>query len=441
MIAIDLMKVDRQVREAEGRRAKAERGLSRAPEGRDPFFRLRDVSSKSSFEELLDLPDDPLVEALRGWVGWLTIERVTWPDRIRSAEALHARTHRSRAFEGEWSPKELWRAMLGERESSSRRRAFASELERASDAGRAAARHGSERRREALRLLGRPIPGSGSIPRERIESVARQVLADLTSALGGASERPWEDAIVSALGRDATEGWPAALRPRWLADVFRGTELTAGLAIDVGELPEALGATSFARALGSYGRAVAEADLPRGMPFTIARAPGDPLLGARQALFAGLPAEAAFGRRVLGLGRSAARDQAHSVARALGLSLRFEALRALLSMALDEPPARASARAAEESAKALGAPLPEALFGTIPRLGPYDGEALLATLAGIRDRARLREEFDEDWFVNPRALEALRDEHHRPASTRVLDEEAVAASLDALRKELGASLA
>lgn len=232
------------------------------------------------------------------------------------------------------------------------------------------------------------------------------------------------------MGRDASLGWPPRLTVRWLADLFRGSGLTDGLAIDLGPIPAAIGATSFARALGQVGAAVSDASARRARSFSLARAPFDAHRARRAALFAGLAADKAFGARVLELNQGRARDQARAVARALLVSLRLDAARVLCRGALSDP--SGAGRFEERSAEALGCPLPQPLFGAVPRLSPGDAARFGGTLLGLRDRLAMVERFDEDWFRNPRAIELLRDEDSAPslrAITPAMLDEGLAALL------------
>ncbi len=447
VIGIDLLRLDRDVRAATKRVTKSSRALRRGDldEGAAPLSRLRHVSCKAGFIELSELPKDPLVEALREWVGALTLVRVLWDDTTDVADAWHATEHRSSRIESEWSAHDLMRAMLREHSSPEKRRLLATLLGEAASRTSDAVRVLAERRVEAIRLLGWPsaseFPPGCNISLSRIQGLARETLRLTEGVLPngvGRDGNAWEELLHDAQGRDAHDGWPAALRPRWLADLFGGTTLVHGLDLDVAELPEALGATSFCKALALFGEALVDADLPKDKAFAFARSPFDPLATSRATLFGMLPAEPAFAQVALGLGRAAARDQAQRVGRALARSLRVEALRVLLADVLLETRAKAGSLAEEESAVALGAPIPSNLVGLVPRLSWNDPARFLAILAGIRDRGRLREAFDEDWFENPRAHEALRSEHHQAAVAGAPSDQAPELGLAALRFELAA---
>jgi hypothetical protein len=91
----------------------------------------------------------------------------------------------------------------------------------------------------------------------------------------------------------------------------------------------------------------------------------------------------------------------------------------------------------EETAGALGAPIPGALAGVVPELEPGAALRIAGALLAARDRRDLVERFDEDWFRNPHAAEAIREQEAvLPASPR-----AGAAELEAGLEELLRALA
>jgi hypothetical protein len=273
-----------------------------------------------------------------------------------------------------------------------------------------AARILAERRAEAARLLGE---GARSFenpvdPAASLGSIAERVLAD--TAPFATPRNHWADALADGLARSAGEGWPARLRTRWLFDLFHRGPLLEGIRLDLGPLPAALGAASFARALAAFGGALADEDGPRSTPLAIARAPFDLRRERRAALFGGLAADPVFGVRALGLGRDRARDQARAVARAFVVTIRLDAARVLLADALLLPSRDRDARFEERTAAALGAPIPPALAGVVPRIRPRDATRLAGTLLAAADARSLMERFDEDWFLSPHAARAIREE-------------------------------
>ncbi|WP_437724631.1 hypothetical protein [Sorangium sp. So ce861] len=365
-----------------------------------------------------------LAAPLADWVYTLTLERVVWPDRVRLAGAWHAASLTIDLPEpARVSPREARLRLLAD-PTDAGRQTFAEVLARGSGAVADAARILVERRHEAARLLAEEGLRAIEIPCDPPDAAiaAAEALLHRTEAM---MERAptWYGALGRAVGRDAASGWPARLSPRWIEELFRATKLTEGLAIDLGPLPRPLGAASFARALARFGAALARVSA-RG-PFALAHAPFDLRRARRAALFGGLVADPVFCARALGLGRGRALDQARATARSLLLSLRLDAATvALVFRSGQDGGGHVLLRGArdrrdrfeEVTARALGAPIPGALAGVLPALDPGAAARLAGVLLAARDRRDLIERFDEDWFRNPRAAEALRDEDGAPRS-------------------------
>ena len=445
--------LDREIARASGRSRAARASLERGEAvDYDPLDDERRVSSRDTFLDLAPKPlpprepgqpidhaallrpsDDHRV-ALREWVFALTLDRVLWADSARLATASRAaaitidRTDLGRL---QLSPRELLHRVIAEPDPR-RRRLLTEVLEQGAFAVQDAARIYTERRAEAARRLPADLdrleipidplvvagaPATTPTRAEALEAVADAVLR-ATEQLAPRAERSWDEAVDLGVGRAQAEGWPARLGSRWIEGLFHATSLTEGLRLDLGPLPRALGASSFARALAAFGAALADADGPRGLPFTMASAPFDLRRARRSALFGSLVADPVFGRRMLGLGRDAARDQARGVARSFTVAVRFAAARALFRGLLSLPEGARAGRFEEITAAALGAPIPPALAGVVPRLAPADATALLGLLLGALDRRALVERFDEDWFRNPEAARAIREEDAAPAPFR-----------------------
>ncbi|WP_437647275.1 hypothetical protein [Sorangium sp. So ce362] len=400
----------------------------------DPFRR---VSARTTYLELtgktpglgaelgLASPASPaapdptgLAAPLADWVYLLTLERVVWADRVRLAAAWHAASLTIDLPEpARVSPHEARLRLLAD-PTDAGRKTFAEVLARGSGAVADAARVLVERRHEAARLLAEDGLRAIEIPCDPPGAAlgAAEALLYRTEPMLQ-PEPTWYGALGRAVGRDAASGWPARLSPRWIEELFRPTKLTEGLAIDLGPLPRPLGAASFARALARFGAALALAS-GRG-PFALAHAPFDLRRARRAALFGGLVADPVFCARALGLGQGRALDQARATARSLLLSLRLDAATvALVFHSGQDGDGHVLLRASrdrrdrfeEATARALGAPIPGALAGVVPALDPGAAARLAGALLAARDRRDLIERFDEDWFRNPRAAEALRDE-------------------------------
>lgn len=411
--------------------------------GDDPGQALaahRDVSCRDFYRDIGEAAErDPVARAARPWVAAMTLARVLTPDTSRLAEAMRAPTVLvERPVASRHSPREALALLLAEADTG-RRRELAAALAAGAEPVADAARILAERRVEAARLLDaataldqeRPLPPAATT------ALARRIL-DATDAMHPPAAH-WADALGRAMCREAAAGWPARLGARWLDEILAPLALTAGLALELPPLPKPLGAASFVRALRLFGRAVGEADVPRGAPLCVARAPRSVLAARRGALLASLPLDRVFSVRVLGLGRDAAKDHVRHLSRAALASLRLDAARVLLGDALLAPSARdRSDRFTETTAHAWGAALPPALLGVVPALGPDDATHLVASVLAARDRRRLVEEHDEDWFRSPRAGRTLRDEQQR---SEALEPAATADDLDAALGSLLADLA
>jgi hypothetical protein len=424
--------LDREVARAsadlDGARARLARGEVDVD---NPLEAHRRVSSRATLLDLAGL-GEPLAAPLRDWILSLTLERVLWPDTLRRARAWRApsitvaTTGIAALTE---SPREMLLRTLREADPA-RRRVFADALAGGAVAVQDAARILADRRVEAARQLGGDLgaleipvdlraaaPATGgpgpqgaddvAPPPASLAALAARLLADTAALVDRGSD--WAAALAAGVGGSLGEGWPARLGARWLFDLFRKGPLTEGLRPALPPLPAAIGAASFARALGAFGAALADADGPRGL-FARAWAPFDLRRARRSALFAGLAADPLFAGHALGLGRDRARDQARGVARALLVTLRLDAARVLCRGALSLPGGERASLLEEHTAAAIGVALPPSLAGVVPRLGPDDPMRLAGALLAARDRRALVDRFDDDWFRSPHAAHALREE-------------------------------
>lgn len=411
----DVWQLDRELmRLREAIALEAATGLV-SPGEPDPFdtklFWLHDELKES---------DDPVALGIASWLDALAEERAAWHDR-RELEAIWREGHRVPQIDDPITLAGLRKKLLCEPHAGLRgvyRRGFVASARRASDFAVAALVRRLEREGGAyLRVAGEG--GPLAVP------LAERLLAATDDFTEGVEPGLLEHARA-ALGTDASEGWPARLTARWLREIFAGSGLGEGLDVRLGALPEAWGAASFARALAGLGAAVSRAARPPSMPFSLHRRPRGHREHARRALFAAIIAEPTFASRSLGLGAGRVREHRRRVDLALCLSLRLDALRVLLTDALAQGEGVARDRIGELTDRHFGAAASPALLGVLPRFWPEDGAALVGEVVAARHRQRLVETHDEDWFRNPRAIEALRHEDERapePApSTEELDE-------------------
>ncbi len=436
----DIFELDRRVRHHAAELAPFSLLRSSGDRGDFPML-ARAVSSKTVYDDLSELGDDPLAVALRRWVGWLTIRRVTSADEQRVVERRAAAIHLAPVGTERLSVADLAREIAASKPDVLR---WFDALERATGGARDALVILAERRAEAARRLGVSDLGDVEhppVPRALVRTAAERVL-DVTEAAFGAEHAHGDATLVLAAGlaRDAGEGWPARLGERWLRELFRGP-LFDGTTLRLPPLPEALGAASFARALGTLGAEHARVDVGTGAAFCLSRAPADPIHAARAALFASLVLEPAFHRRKLGLGSARSVGEARKVARASLVWVRLVAARALAWQTLSGTTSWSdrSSTIAELFERALGGPLPRELVSVFPRLGPEAGAELLGLVLAPVSRESLRERFDEDWFDNPRAHEAIRHENQSTSLARVVDASALDAGGAAFARWVGST--
>jgi hypothetical protein len=421
----DLLSLDRDVAKAWKALARWRTKLARDPEAHadeDPIEPVRRAAGKSTWDALRGLTppaaEVPLRDALVPWVGVLTLARLGREDDVAWARA--AAKERAR-FAGDpprlVSWRQAWRGVVTARTTGDATQWLAA----AADVGEELASLGherAERRVEVARRLGLEHPWElcGVGPAPAIRAAARRWL-DATEDLARAT---WKDArgdeggaaavLQGALGREATEGWPAHLTRRWLEEGFAGA--LAGLTLELPPLPAALGAASFLRALGDLGFAARVAAAPAAMPFAVAREPGSRAAHRLGFVLAALPVEPEWQVRALGLGRRAALRQCRVLARTALLEARLDAARVLLAPEGGNVP---EDRFAELTERLFGAPLDARLRGAWP--GARDDEAarFVALVEAHPMTEELRNRFDVDWFRNPRAWAHVRAVSAAPA--------------------------
>jgi len=440
----DLVALDRDV-------ACAARGLHRwraalsadpdahAEEG--PLEGVRHVASKSTWDALGRLPiggaDAPLIAGLRRWVYALLQARLAHADEVawaRAAAAPYGLVEGENPRRVSW--REAWRdVVLARTPGEAQQR-----LEAAAEAGPHLAPIAvkiAERRAEVARRLQlahpwEPIVG---VPARDLRATASRFLeatGDVASSLRAEQRHVGAGAAAilhAAVAREAGQGWPGRLTPRWLSETFGSN--VAGVALELPVFPAAVGAASFARVLAAFGFALRVAMASRSMPFAIAQEPGFVAAHRLAFVFGALVADPDFYVRMLGAGRRTAQAQARALTRTTLMEARLHAARVLL--AADE--ALAPRELFEEvGALLFGMPLDPRLRGAWPRARDDEPARWVALLEAAALRENLRQRFDVDWFRNPRAWSDLRARGAEPAHQPV-DEVAVgAAGVDMLAR-------
>jgi hypothetical protein len=216
----------------------------------------------------------------------------------------------------------------------------------------------------------------------------------------------WLDAAL-AIGAD--RGWPAQLNPRTIQGLLGDGTWVEGLDLPTRGLPVRIAASSFARGLAELGAAIVEACAPKHEPFVVAHDPYGLYRHALGALCAQLTALADWQQDSLHLSHAQAKDQA----RVMLVSQLIDARTAALAVCLSDR-ARAGVVAVTEDfdplcQRALGFMLPSGLAAVVPRLRVDAGQRLVGQCLASRWMRDLVAQFDEDWYRNPRGIEAVRD--------------------------------
>jgi hypothetical protein len=403
----------------------------------DPFDGVRRVAAKSTWDPLGELQpsaaDEPLREALRRWVLALVRARVGGADEVAWArEAAEPRGHYDGPQPRSVSWLEAWRGVAFARSAAE----VSLWLSAAADMAPSLAslhRRAAARRVEVSRRMGLAHPWERLVPCS--PSALRASASRLLERTDDLSRSIWRESLEDdptapavlhvAVAREAGHGWPARLTPRWLEETFGA--YTRGLTVDLPALPQAVGASSFALALAMFGFAVRVAWADTAMPFALAREPAFAAAHRFAFVVGALAADPEFQVRVLGIGRRSAGAQARVLARTSLFEARLAAARILLGD--DVGPARDVFD--DVTARLFGAPLDARFHGAWPLAGVDEPGRWLGLLQATGLRRALRDEFDTDWFRNPRAWTHLRSTGAMPAHEPV-EETSLEACGDAL---------
>jgi len=421
----DLAALDRDVARAVEQVERWREDLGGNPENRrthDPFEGVRRASAKSTRDALGDFgpstADIPWRDALMQWVATLLQTRLGLADDLERAREIAVARGRFNGVPARLvSWREAWRGIVAARTTGEAGRW----LDAACEAGSGLAalgRKSATRRLEVARRMGFAHPWEIGVPLSHgvLRSAAMRLL-DVTEDLSIAVRREMgPDAtdvaavLHHATARDAGDGWPARLSPRWLEEMFGA--LASGLPIRLGPLAPALGASSFARALYAFGFAVRMGATPSTLAFALARDPASVAAHRQGFVFASLPSDVAFQRQELGLGRRVAAAQARLLARTALLDVRIQASRILLG---DDSAFAPTDLHDEIGVRLFGVRLDRRLRGAWPLARDDEPGRLVALLQAPSFREALRNRFDVDWFRNPAAWAHLRAQGAAPA--------------------------
>jgi hypothetical protein len=348
---------------------------------------------------------DPLARPFREWLGFLLLEHDTIGSRRRVAAALRQERHRVDEPErAELSLYELRRAALVH---APLRRAWLRAYETRTNALQHARFEYWERRTERAPLFHVVLARDAELFRKLVA----QGLAQTAEAYADFGVRELSSYIELGLGHDAPGLYPKRLSARGLGELFREGNWLGGLEPTAPALPEMLAPASLLQSLWRFGETLHDAATSRrrDRPFVV----GNDVRGLRRAefgaLFALLPLSPSFAMRRLELSRSRVSDHSRALRRVVLLGLRSAAIRAELRLA--EPGGAGQYRRTftEFVPEALNFELDPNAAGAffVDEAAP---ERLFGLLAAFGKTQALTEEYDEDWFRNPRAVEALRAE-------------------------------
>ncbi len=237
----------------------------------------------------------------------------------------------------------------------------------------------------------------------------------------------WVDLLAVRRAAEIAEGWPASLTGRWFAELARGTELVAGLNVDVRvdggrlaptadhaglHLAPPTGAWTFARALHALGAALRLFGRDAKVPFAPHAPPHDRRALVLGEAFGGLPSTPVFHARARGVAKAKADLAARRLATTRLLERRHLALRVRLAPELAKG-RRYFLDAFDDLAPRVLGDVPRALaafLGAPGPTGPADDAARFKSFAeGDALGRRMVELFDVDWWRNPKAASFIRE--------------------------------
>lgn len=372
----------------------------------NPWTGHRRASCRDTLLALRELPHAlPNVATLTRWVSQLTVARVTWEDESQWGKTLHSPEHMIPPFGSErWSIQGLVNEAVFAT-SQPRRSVAIDELARRGTKASHAALYWIARRNAAWEELGES--GESNLASEySVDSL----VDDVMTATQGLAEHwlghadTWQDSVHAQLAMQATEGWPSRLTTQWLTSLFNDLRFLHGLRIRHEPLPQPTNGAQFLRAMHGLGlsihdalRAQARAD----------RSPATSRRDAAGALFGLLLCHPPFLRRRLRLGTDSANRQGEHLARTALGRLRLWAVQAKMSCSTHVDEARTNFETV--ASHALCIPIRPELAGLMLSPRPGSTSRLVGAMDAAFAHANFVENYDEDWFDNPRAHEPLRE--------------------------------
>jgi len=413
-LSVELGRIDERIRAAR---------LSGRERGADPFS-FREFPGKSTLEAVQELPDyDPLRPALIRYIVRLTDERIhqPWQDEDRR---LQGTKHPVREpVEDALNLVEIRSAALGA--DANLADSWWRSYQRAE---RALSEHRIlrfERRRQVHERLGVSEPFSFWDPvtpgedQPTLPELAGRFLRATNDAAETQWGQGWGAIVRAALGTKSPEGWPARLAPDTLRELFSAPELFRGISVEPGRLPARLAPASFSRAGARIGRSLARVLRSRDVPHVIAHDAYDLGEFEMAELVIAWSLCSAFRQRRLGLSRREVLESRRHYASARLAHARLAALRLLMMHAASRGRAALREEFGGISVQGLGMELDAS--APLARLDARLDEPLRfsACLSAAAKEFELIQEYDEDWWDNPRAQEQIRAELSGPRANVV----------------------
>lgn len=410
----DPWEISRALAERATRLRRAEHSLKTHGVALDPFAQ-QSFPGKTLFDSIQESePGEILREPLLHWTFRLLSDRIQWPWQVEEERILREEVHEVPAWDGRrYSLRVLRQALLGAIRARARIAAEASAAgERRLGAHR---REACMRRVEIARRLGAEHPSQvdgswlGQARVVELAELALQSTEELTEALSLGS---FWDFLEQSLAWEASEAWPARLQLQTVQELTFGAELPCEPDAWQLSLPERLNPMSFVVAVTRAGQSWAEANAPRDVPFVSAYDPLRWEAFSTGHLWALWCADPLFLKKRLQLSSGRASEQGRAISRALLLHLRKLAASVLLQNAIEQ--GCAPAWVGEWGPRLFQEPISVEQWCGRWKLGPDLNSEFLSFCTAWARNVELREQYEEDYFSNPRFWESSREELHAP---------------------------
>ncbi len=405
----------------------------------DSMIPVEAFTTRDGFASILELtPDGPLQRAWLGWAYRLSEARVNHGIRSHLVRAWRLRPWAVESpLPAQYSSRELLLRALADPE---RRESWtAAWLGTLQESQHAVGLLWERRRELALRA------GIGEL--DRIESpVAEpdlwaQRLLDQSAGLASALlPRQLSGLFSAAQAENDHTAWPAQLSPRRLGELLGSPAWFEGIDVRLGNSPQPLAPSSFLRGLARLGARWADAAAARDRSWVLTHDPYGLERRTLGALFARLPLSGPWLTRVLGLDRYRAEQVRRMFLKSQLVHLRMAALSVQLRRVALGGPAQLRTLGLERWEACWGFIPARTIAGVLPRLHRDTLQRFVSLLRAASLELQLVQEFDEDWYRNPRAVEFLRSQLLLP-QVCVIDDEQTAAGLARLMAELELGLA